>query len=366
MLESILHMTALPNLHPLLVHFPIALLPTALLLDAAGLVRFEQKWLRHAAATLLGLAAVGAALSVWAGRQAADSLGLVPATVQPHIGRHSDWAHWALYAVLALAVLRLWVEFSPKLSEKKLPLAILFVAGLGTMVLMAKAADLGGALVYTHGVAVTPTASATAAVSPPSAAPVATDSEEIPNQIVSEPSGRLVWRPSIWNGPAEGIRIESSSEQPAPFQWTSAADGESGLTVTVDGTGLVLLPGEFGDVQVEAILELVEFNGSVALVHHVNDKGRGEFVISNEGVAELVAVKGDRRTVLDRRLEVALPSRLAFAVNSAGTHLKGYIDGATITHGHIGRPADGGCGLLLDGTGQVTIVELSVTPIDTD
>ena len=65
MLEQLLSMTALPNLHPALVHFPIALLPMALLFEILGLTFRRQDWLERAAVSLYAAAALGALVALW-------------------------------------------------------------------------------------------------------------------------------------------------------------------------------------------------------------------------------------------------------------------------------------------------------------
>ena len=92
MLDSLIEATALPNLHPAVVHFPIACLPLAIGFDLAGLVAVKQRWLTPAATTLYLLGAAGAWLAVWAGKQAADSVVGVPPSAQLPMSTHSDWA----------------------------------------------------------------------------------------------------------------------------------------------------------------------------------------------------------------------------------------------------------------------------------
>ena len=154
MLDQLLSMTALPNLHPALVHFPIALLPMALLFEVLGLTLRRHDWFERAAVWLYAATAFGALVARWAGVRASDGLVDVPAEVQLHIAKHSDWAHYSLWAIGGLALLRLLLYFRDPKRVYTYARAGLLLVGLGAMGLIGYAADLGGGLVYQHAVAV--------------------------------------------------------------------------------------------------------------------------------------------------------------------------------------------------------------------
>ena len=54
--------------HPLVVHFPLVLLPLALVAEAAGLFLRRVGWLRHVAALLLAFGTSGAVAAFFTGR----------------------------------------------------------------------------------------------------------------------------------------------------------------------------------------------------------------------------------------------------------------------------------------------------------
>lgn len=85
-MNDLLSLTSLPNWHPAFVHFPIALLPAALLFEAIGLFSRAERWPVQAATMLYSLAAVSAAVALKTGEAAAYGLADVPAKVQRHIG----------------------------------------------------------------------------------------------------------------------------------------------------------------------------------------------------------------------------------------------------------------------------------------
>jgi len=122
-----------------------------------------------------------------------------------------------------------------------------------------------------------------------------------------------------------------------------------GLVVVTGGQQTLLLDGNWDDVQVNAWLDLSGFQGTVSLLHHVGERS-GAFAFGPEGAA-LVGPDG---AVLDRSDDTPPPSG-AFAVNVAGNHLKGLVDGRTVVHGHGDSGAAGAVGIAFVGTGDVVI-----------
>ncbi|MCG6962825.1 MAG: hypothetical protein LJE95_06080 [Acidobacteria bacterium] len=158
MLQFLLSHTALPNLHPALVHFPIALLMTAFAVDVACLVLRRQRWLDRTATLLYVLGAIAAGATYLAGQKAAESLVNVPSSAQPAIYDHEDAAFLTLVFFAVVALFRLLVWYRDRRAMGWTPLGpfrlLVLAAALVGQFLIARTADKGGALVYRDGVAV--------------------------------------------------------------------------------------------------------------------------------------------------------------------------------------------------------------------
>jgi len=159
LVDTILNNTALPNLHPALVHFPIALFPLAIAFDLVVAIG-RRVTLDRVTAVLYALSALSAGAAVWAGEQAADALSGLPEDLRSWVHDHGEWAEWFLWATIAVAVARIalarWQARRGGTERLGLPAlrAVVIAAALGTCVLLFGATDRGGALVYRSGVAV--------------------------------------------------------------------------------------------------------------------------------------------------------------------------------------------------------------------
>ncbi len=158
MFEGILTSTALPNLHPAVVHFPIALLTLAFGLDIACLALRRQPWLDRAAALLYALGTVSACLAYLSGQQAARLMIGASGAAQTAMYEHADIAKITLVAFAIIASLRLIVSWNGR-RDKVLKISALrwtaLVLALGCQALIFLTADRGGELVYRHGLGVT-------------------------------------------------------------------------------------------------------------------------------------------------------------------------------------------------------------------
>ncbi|MGR9051982.1 MAG: DUF2231 domain-containing protein [Gammaproteobacteria bacterium] len=140
--------SALDNIHPLLVHFPIAFLTGFFLLDLIAVIAGKKAW-RDAAGIMLYFGTVAAAFTVAAGFAAAGSVA------------HGDDVHDIMtrhqyigISVLSLAlILSFWRLLSGAAITGAANVFYLILSAV-MCVLLSFGADLGGLMVYRYGVAV--------------------------------------------------------------------------------------------------------------------------------------------------------------------------------------------------------------------
>ena len=136
------------NVHPLFVHFPIALLLESLAFYFLGTI-FKKDELLRAGKWTLYFGTLSAAVTVWTGLQAAKTA--------PHEGdahqlmmMHQYFGFTVLGLSLALSA---WIFFSKSYIPSKG--RILFLAGLVLLgAALTQGADFGGRMVFLHGVGV--------------------------------------------------------------------------------------------------------------------------------------------------------------------------------------------------------------------
>jgi uncharacterized membrane protein len=175
------------ELHPLVIHFPIALLLVAPLFIIAGIVMNPQKGRPFlvTALTLMILGTAGTVVAVLTGEAAAE-VAHRSAGMSALLERHQELAELTrdifgllsvIFAVI-LVVPRLLKRETSTAAARILPLAFLLFYGAGTVVLV-NTAHNGGRLVHEFGVHATlaPTHEATNSANPDRAAKEQSESE---------------------------------------------------------------------------------------------------------------------------------------------------------------------------------------------
>lgn len=142
-----------PNLHPLVVHFPIALLVLAVALDTLDTLIARPPWLVTAAGWLYAAGSAAAVLAYLTGQQAVSAV-VLRAEARVAAAAHENWAMAAAGWFTLLTAGRLMAgATAPRQPALRRGLA---AAGLLGLALLWQSSDLGGQLVYRHGVGVAP------------------------------------------------------------------------------------------------------------------------------------------------------------------------------------------------------------------
>ena len=230
-----------PNIHPLVVHFPIALLLAAVATDLLSVVMARRPALREAA-TWLYCAGAGTAVAAYlTGGNAADSM-LLPAAVTPLVDDHDNWAFrtTVLFALLAAARVAL-----PRFLTLKAPVWWgAFALGLLGAGMLYETAERGGRLVFEHGLGVQAITTDTPVeeVIPELAA------DQVDPGPIDLGDGSWVWRPVQG---AEAVLAEQFTwvqNGPAGLPAEMVDDAEKGTVLSLSAAGPAALAGAGGAV----------------------------------------------------------------------------------------------------------------------
>ncbi|MFY9270657.1 MAG: DUF2231 domain-containing protein [Candidatus Manganitrophaceae bacterium] len=148
-------------LHPMLVHFPIALLFTSVFFDFLAMITKRDSF-RQSGFWLLILGWAGglaATLSGSWGEDAAEKIGVSETAIE----LHESFAIATLVVFAVLLLIRWWRDVRPSL-QKNVVYTVVAVIGLG---LLATTGFLGGDLVYRYGAGVLKVERPTVSAPPP-------------------------------------------------------------------------------------------------------------------------------------------------------------------------------------------------------
>jgi len=340
----------LPNVHPLIIHFPIVLL-----LFAWGIHLITLFWPRFSLLVVLdywlyGLGTVAAWVAFLTGRFGADKLEIAPQTV-PIINQHADLAQWsALIFTLSFALLMVQKLIPSWQKVWGRPLVfIVSTIGLVTLILTA---DRGGRLVFERGVG------------------VALPQKELPIEMPLKPAannglqrfenGTLTWTPSQSN-PKNAFKgfhfLQGSQDQLKmdPEHDVVRIEGDVPILITVGDT--------VDGVQLDLVFNREAFQGTLSVLHHVQDRNNYEYVTVRQSDVVLGRVLVGQEQILDEK-PVSLQGMDTVRVVGAGSHFKGYVNGKLLLHGHAKAQPPGDVGLKLVGDGILSIAKFEVVVID--
>ena len=139
-------MIDLTHVHPMIVHFPIALLIVGFLTDLASLF-IKQEFFKQTGFYLLILGALGTVAALLSGEQAGSGLAGQGVLGQA-IEQHEEAAELALWLVLITALFRIALVLLKKYTGVfKIVALVLFFLSVGAI---ARTGYYGGKLVYEH------------------------------------------------------------------------------------------------------------------------------------------------------------------------------------------------------------------------
>jgi uncharacterized membrane protein len=330
-----------PNIHPMIVHFPIALILAAIGTDLLALAIRRWDWLRPATVALYVVGGASAVFTYFTGTWAADSVS-VAAEAQSVLSEHANLAWWTMWFFGVYALVRLGAYLWPQTRGRAWVQAALLVVALGGSYLLYQTGDHGAMMVYRYGVGV-----------------AQADTTQAPAEpgLTVGPSG-WQWQPQsarAWTGQMRWLEGTADTVQ---AQLDTLGTGGVALTLTPQAPVLFVVPDTLGAVQVTAKLNLDDFEGTASLVHHVQDAQTYDFLAVEGAAVRQGRVSGGKRSVLDEASADTDGWRTYRAVGD-GTHFRGYLGGEMIVHPHGEALAPGTVGLRLEGTGTVLLRHLS-------
>ena len=141
-----------PNLHPLLVHFPVTLLLGAVMVDMTSLLMPARPAVRNTATLFYCAGAFMAMAAYFSGLSAAQAMSVSPEE-SAAVTAHFTWADRTTWFFVFFASLRMTFSYIWR-PTARWAAVVAFVVALGGVGMLLMTAEHGGRLVFHHGLGV--------------------------------------------------------------------------------------------------------------------------------------------------------------------------------------------------------------------
>jgi len=347
----------IPNVHPLIIHFPIALIIVSLGLLVLTMVIKQTNWREYSILVLL-IGIFSLILTYLTGRAAVDSV-LLPAQANSVLNYHADYAQWTLIYFLLLGCMILIALKLDKVNTRYSPALLVLLTALGVGLLI-KTADFGGQLVYRYGVGVVKTDSVSLEI----------DQENtiIDSTLTLHEDGSWFWNTSS----------DQAISLPDNFIWLIGSDrdiktdmesnSEYGphLVLKITDTPVFFIAGEnLGAIQIDLSADLTEFDGQFIVTHHVSDVNTYDYFSINEDLVQMGRVNQSKRNNFS---SAQTDSKGFMSIRLVGIngHYRSYIKDKLVLHSHAKDLQPGAVGLYIQGTGVIRIKNMNVQTLSED
>ncbi len=341
-----------PNLHPLVIHFPIALLFVASFVDTLGILMRRNDFLRKGAFSLYLMGALAVAAAWFTGQQAADSVFLAT-DANALLTEHADLGEYLLYVMGGYALVRM-LTFALNLEERAGVRVLVWLIGLGGIGLTWYTAEHGAELVFRYGAGV----QAVSTDAPVFSAP---DSSLAAGPVMNDAGGWTfkATRAAAW------LSSMTVSGDAASLTTSLMDGGERGdvLALTSTGEPLMLTYDQtLGSVQVDGAINIDGFDGSFMIVTHVVDAENYLFTsYANGSVRQGRSENGDLILMADEPFTPKGWVNIRAVADQ--THFRAYADQQLVAHGHGDAGTDGPVGIRINGTGTVLVDYLQTSSL---
>ncbi len=339
----------IPNIHPFIVHFPIALLVTAVLFDLAKLLYNNHNWLQKATFTLYSVGTAGLFASFLSGRQAVDTV-TISGDATPVVTSHEDWALYTLIYFTLFTLLRAWNLYKNTEANRGVLSGMIILAFIGTGLLW-NTGEKGAKLVYHHGIAVGEIGRLEQQVETLQQE-LATFRREAGPELGE--TGSWTWR--IGAGAARALtrHFELEGFQNITAE-TEREDGRYHLELPAGPEPSYFVIGEtLGSIEGRIELNVSDFEGSVMLVHHYRNPDNYQYLkLEGNQLLQGQMINGSDNLLGSGR--ISPDSWFTLRVTTSGQHYYGYHNQQTVVHTHSDELEPGKTGFAMSGEGRLKI-----------
>lgn len=340
-----------PNIHPMVIHFPIVLLIIAVLFDIFGLIIKKIDWFGKSALILYLLGIISLIAAFLTGRSAADGLE-IPTQVIPAVTDHADWAEITLWFFIIYTIIRLFVGLKFKLLKKAYLTPLVLISFIGIYFLY-QTADHGAKLVFGYGLGTGNIITAENTIDD-----VTEDSADYNSALILSEDGS--WKFKSSPAAIETLKLKFDWVKNSVDKLNPMFDpGSNALMFHPSGEAMFIQKNNFKSLEMKTTVNLDDFNGELKLVHHYKDIDNYDFLrIINGKIALGRKSKGQIRIFEEGSFSEK--GWIEIKTVSDKTHFHGYINNKMIVHGHGSEPEIGSAGMLINGSGSLLLQSIEV------